>query len=68
MQQYKFAWPFAVTYPDILIPGEGSLVAFPGDVREFEEAPDDKWVPVVPSTPTPAPSFSVAPASKEETS
>lgn len=30
-------------YPNILIPGEGSLVAKPGDVREFDTPPDLVW-------------------------
>lgn len=34
-------------YPNIIIPGEGSLVAKPGDVREFDTPPDETWwVPV----------------------
>jgi hypothetical protein len=36
-------------YPNIIIPGEGSLVAKPGDVREFDNPPDRTWwVPVEP--------------------
>lgn len=30
-------------YPNIIIPGEGSLVAHPGDVREFDTPPDRTW-------------------------
>jgi len=30
-------------YPNIIIPGEGSLVAHPGDVREFDTPPDTTW-------------------------
>jgi hypothetical protein len=50
------------TYPDIVVPGEGTLVAKPGDVRELDEAPgDDRWEAAVelpeaePAEPEPEP-------------
>jgi hypothetical protein len=30
-------------YPNILVPEGGSLVAHPGDVREFDTPPDRTW-------------------------
>ena len=48
MAPYKFTWPYQVTYLEIVIPGEGSLVANPGDVRDFDSPPDSRWIPVVP--------------------
>jgi hypothetical protein len=30
-------------YPNILVPEGGSLVARPGDVREFDTPPDPVW-------------------------
>ena len=33
-------------YPDFVIPGEGSLVARPGEVRELSDVPGDgRWEP-----------------------
>jgi hypothetical protein len=41
-------------YPDFVIPGEGSLVARPGEVRELGDAPGDgRWEPAEPE-PAPA--------------
>lgn len=45
MQSYMYLGPYERVYPDILDPPHGSLVAVPGDVREFDEPPDARWVP-----------------------
>jgi hypothetical protein len=50
-------------YPDIVIPGEGSLIAHPGDVRDFDDEPTDgRWLPV----PTPVKSAKAAKATETE--
>ena len=34
-------------YGHVVVPGEGTLVAHPGDVREWDEPPTDgRWLPV----------------------
>lgn len=43
MKKYRYIGAYEVTYPDIVIPGEGSLVAHPGDEREFDSPPDPHW-------------------------
>jgi hypothetical protein len=44
-------------YPQIVIPGEGSLVAHAGDIRDLDENPGDgRWVAADP----PKPSFTPA--------
>ncbi len=46
MSNYQYTGPYERTYPAILTDA-GSLVVQPGDVREFDEAPNDGlWVPV----------------------
>ena len=46
--KYLFIGPGERFYPDIIVPGEGSLMAYPGDIREFDDPPSDgNWVPVV---------------------
>lgn len=48
MTAYRYAGFDVRYYPDIVIPGEGSLVAHPGDERELEAAPDSRWIEVEP--------------------
>jgi hypothetical protein len=49
--KYQYAGFTERTYPDIIIPGEGSLVVEPGDIREFEAPPSDGlWFPVKPKS------------------
>lgn len=43
---FRFAEEITRFYPDILLPEGGSLVANPGDVREFVEPPPGLWVRV----------------------
>lgn len=63
MKTYRYVREDVRIYPDILIPGEGSLVANPGDEREFEQPPDNAWVEVEPTSFTfTAPEAPVTPA------
>ncbi len=46
MQNYQFIGPAPRFYPAIVVPGEGSLIAVPGDVCEFaagQEPNDGLW-------------------------
>ena len=46
--RYRYTAEDDRVYPDILVPGEGSLVARPGDEREFEVPPGDgRWEPAI---------------------
>jgi hypothetical protein len=50
-------------YPQIVIPGEGSLVAHPGDERDLDEDPgDNRWVSELPPPPPSTPSTPAIPA------
>lgn len=60
MTKYRFTGAYELTYPGIMIPGEGSLVAKPGDVRELEHAPDFNWIPVEEPRPEPEKTVKVA--------
>ena len=43
MPKYRYAGEIERVYPDLVIPGEGSLVAHPGDEYEGEKPPDPYW-------------------------
>jgi len=63
---HKFTGEFEITYMNVIIPGEGSLVATPGREVDFDAlgipVPDDgRWIPVEPQ----APKAPKAAASKE---
>jgi hypothetical protein len=45
-EKYRFAFPATLLYPDVLIPGEGSLIAYPGRVIDFPPPADGRWVRV----------------------
>lgn len=66
MSKFKYNGAYAVVYPNIIIPGKGSLSVEPGEVCELDCAPDDgQWLaaddpkpaqPIpVPATPAAAP-------------
>lgn len=69
MPNYRYVGTECV-YPNIIIPGEGSLVARPGDVREFDTPPDPVWwvedneAPVTPAGPEPE--FPAVPEASEK--
>lgn len=58
MPKYLYAGETELFYPGILIPGEGSLTARPGDERDFDgDPPPGNWVLVqdAPLSPPPPP-------------
>ena len=73
MAQFKYVGPSAVTYPFLILDGAG-LHAEPGDVMEFDAAPDANWQEVnadaasasVPS-PDPAEGFTPDPPQNDDT-
>jgi hypothetical protein len=53
-------------YPQIVIPGEGSLVAHAGDVRDLDENPGDgRWVDASPPKPSFIPATPATPAAED---
>ena len=69
MTKYRYFGFADAAYPDVVIPGEGSLYVKPGDVKELDENPDPRWfiegedlvaeweasLPAEPAKPEPAP-------------
>ena len=60
MTKYRYFGQGSAAYPDVVIPGEGSLWVEPGDVKELDENPDPRWFievadPAPPVKPTSAP-------------
>ena len=43
MTKYRYFGQGSAAYPDVVIPGEGSLFVQPGDVKELDENPDPRW-------------------------
>lgn len=59
MTKYRYFGQGSAAYPDVVIPGEGSLRVEPGDVKELDENPDPRWFIEVAS---PAPEVKASPA------
>ena len=43
MTKYRYFGQGSAAYPDVVIPGEGSLWVEPGDVKELDGNPDPRW-------------------------
>jgi hypothetical protein len=47
LSKYQYLGNVERVYPDVVIPGEGSLVAKPGLIQEFDKPPTDGlWVKI----------------------
>ena len=70
MPNYRYLGFDERVYPATVIPGEGTLVAKPGDERELDEAPGDgRWVAADPGPAerdVPEPVFTFEPDSAED--
>lgn len=43
MTKYRYFGQGPAAYPDVVVPGEGSLYVQPGDVKELDSNPDPRW-------------------------